>query len=352
MTQNSLSIKSSRRNLLKLIGVSASSPWWRSLRKSSLLNEGPVVVSTWDSGSIANGAAWPLLDRGDHALNAVEAAGIAIEDVRSCCVGLGGNPDRDGHVTLDACIMDEKANIGSVAFLQRIKHPVSVARKVMEETPHVMLVGEGAQQFAVSQGFTLEDGKLSPEASQAYQKWLQKSEYKPVINIERQQKSKGGKGPHVPAKLDDGNFNHDTMGTIALDRNGNLSGMCTTSGMAFKMHGRVGDSPIIGAGLFVDNEIGAVVCTGQGEEVIRVAGAHLVVEYMRDGLSPMLACRKAVERIVKRDTARAREFQVAFIALSKEGEVGSFAVQPGFNYVVSSLKFSQGNLFDGDSYFS
>ena len=351
MIRNILSSTPSRRNLLKLMGMSASLSWWRTLSNSSHRSEGPIVVSTWDSGTVANGAAWPLLDRGDSALNAVEAAGIAIEDVQSCCVGLGGNPDRDGHVTLDACIMDEKANIGSVAFLQRIKHPVSVARKVMEETPHVMLVGEGAQQFAVSQGFTLEDDELSPEANQAYQKWLQKSEYKPVINIERQQKSKGRKGPNVPAKLDDGSFNHDTMGTIALDTNGHLSGMCTTSGMAFKMHGRVGDSPIIGAGLFVDNEIGAVVCTGQGEEVIRVAGAHLVVQYMRDGLSPSLACRKAVERIVKRDTARARDFQVAFIALSKEGEVGSFAVQSGFNYVVTSLEFPEGKLFDGESYF-
>ncbi len=139
----------------------------------------PVVVSTWDSGAIANGAAWPVLQRGGRALDAVEAAGIAIENDVNCCVGLGGNPDRDGFVTLDACIMDEKANCGSVAFLERIKHPVSVARKVMENSPHVMLVGVGAQQFALANGFTLESGTLSASAEKTYRQWLKKSEYQP-----------------------------------------------------------------------------------------------------------------------------------------------------------------------------
>ncbi len=309
----------------------------------------PVVVSTWDSGTIANETAWSALTAGEKALDAVEKAGIAIEDVVSCCVGLGGNPDRDGFVTLDACIMDEEANIGSVAFLERIKHPVSVARKVMEETPHVMLVGIGAQNFAIQQGFPLESGELSPAARKTYEKWLEKSEYNPRINIERTQgKSKGG--PFAPSRLPDGSFNHDTMGTIALDQSGNLSGMCTTSGMGFKMRGRVGDSPIIGAGLFVDNEVGAVVCTGQGEEVIRVAGAHLVVEFMRDGLSPKEACMKGIERIVTRDTERAKDFQVGFIALSPTGEYGAFAVQKGFNYTISEPD-QQGIVLDSESYF-
>ena len=309
----------------------------------------PLIVSTWDSGQIANGAAWPVLKRGGTALDAVEQAGIAIENEINCCVGVGANPDRDGYVTLDSCIMDEKANCGSVAFLERIKHPVSVARRVMEETPHVMLVGEGAQQFAIQQGFPLEPQELSPTAKQAYQEWLKEAKYEPVINVENQPTSKDT-GPAAPTKLKDGAFNHDTMGTIALDAHNNVSGMCTTSGMGFKMRGRVGDSPIIGAGLFVDNEVGAATATGQGEEVIRTCGTFLVVELMRGGLSPAQACRKAVERIVQRDPERAKQFQVGFIAINKAGEFGAFAVQPGFNYTVSHAD-EQGKIIKCESYF-
>lgn len=336
----------SRRSFLQWSGLSvlatACSTEPQTVRK-------PVVISTWDSGKTANSAAWPVLTQGGKALDAVEQAGIAIEDELSCCVGLGGNPDRDGFVTLDACIMDDEANIGSVAFLERIKHPVSVARKVMETTPHVMLVGAGALQFALANGFTLEDGKLSEDAEKAYQKWLEKAEYKPVINIENQ-KPANETGPAAPAKLENGAFNHDTMGTLALDLHGNLSGMCTTSGMGFKMRGRVGDSPIIGAGLFVDNEVGAVTCSGQGEEVIRVAGSHLVVEFMRNGDSPYQACKRAVERIVKRNETRAREFQVGFIAVNKNGEIGAYAVQPGFNYTLT-IEGEENTVLNADSYF-
>ncbi|MEZ0484916.1 isoaspartyl peptidase/L-asparaginase family protein [Fibrella aquatica] len=312
----------------------------------------PVVVSTWDSGTISNKAAWPVLQRGGRALDAVEAAGIAIENDINCCVGLGGNPDRDGFVTLDACIMDEKSNCGSVAFLERIKHPVSVARKVMENSPHVMLVGVGAQQFALANGFTLESGTLSADAEKTYREWLKKSEYKPVINIENQKPVRGtkGHGPFAPSFFDDGTPNHDTMGTIALDAAGNLSGMCTTSGMAFKLRGRLGDSPLIGAGLFVDGEIGAVTCSGQGEEVIRMAGSHTVVELMRQGLSPAEACKQAVERIIKRDLEKAKTFQVGFIALNKAGEVGAYAVQPGFSYTLTNAE-KDGVLVKSPSYF-
>ena len=312
----------------------------------------PVVVSTWDSGAIANGAAWPVLQRGGRALDAVEAAGIAIENDVNCCVGLGGNPDRDGFVTLDACIMDEKANCGSVAFLERIKHPVSVARKVMENSPHVMLVGAGAQQFALANGFALESATLSPSAEKTYREWLKKSEYQPVINIENQKRvrSPKGHGPFAPSFFDDGTPNHDTMGTVALDASGNLSGMCTTSGMAFKLRGRLGDSPLIGAGLFVDNEVGAVTCSGQGEEVIRMAGSHTVIELMRQGLSPAEACKQAVERIIKRDKEQAKTFQVGFIALSRTGEVGAYAVQSGFSYTLSNAE-KNGVLIQSPSYF-
>ena len=312
----------------------------------------PVVISTWDSGQISNAAAWPVLEKGGKALDAVEQAAIAIENDVNCCVGLGGNPDRDGFVTLDACIMDEKANCGSVAFLERIKHPISVARKLMETTPHVFLAGVGAQQFALANGFKLEPAKLSPDADKSYKEWLKKGEYKPVINIEHQQsKGQKGHGPFAPARLEDGSFNHDTMGTIALDSNGDLSGMCTTSGMGFKMRGRVGDSPIIGAGLFVDNEIGAATSSGQGEEVIRVCGTHLVVEFMRSGLSPEEACKKAIERIVKPNPERAKTFQVGFLAINKQGEVGAYSVQKGFNYTVTEAG-GKGTVINAKSYFS
>jgi N4-(beta-N-acetylglucosaminyl)-L-asparaginase len=222
--------------------------------------------------------------------------------------------------------MDEAGNCGSVAFLQHIVHPVSVARLVMEKTPHVMLVGDGALQFALDNGFEKKK-LLTKESEKAWKEWLKKAEYKPVVNIE----------------------NHDTIGIVALDQNGNLSGACTTSGMAYKMHGRVGDSPIIGAGLYVDNEVGAATATGVGEEVIRIVGCHLVVELMRQGMSPGDACRQAVERILKKNPEKAREIQVGFLALNKNGEYGAWCLQKGFNYAVHD---NTGNrLLDSQSHF-
>jgi N4-(beta-N-acetylglucosaminyl)-L-asparaginase len=290
----------------------------------------PIVLATWDSGMPVNEAAWRVLSQGGRAIDAIEKGANYIESTIDCCVGLGGYPDRDGIVTLDACIMDEKANCGSVAGLERIKHPISVARKVMEKTPHIILVGAGAQQFALENGFPLESGKLSDSAQAAYTQWLEKSEYKPVINIERKDKH----GPFAPAFFEDGRPNHDTMGIVAMDSQGDLSGGVTTSGMAFKVHGRVGDTPIIGAGLFVDNEIGAATSSGVGEEVIRICGTHVVVEYMRQGYSPEVACKKACERIVRRDREKAKTLQVGFLAMNKRGDYGAYAIQSGFVYSV------------------
>ena len=298
------------------------------------VNAKPVVISTWDSGMAVNAAAWKVLSAGGRSLDAVEAGAIQIEDEINCCVGLGGYPDRDGVVTLDSCIMDEHANCGAVAGLERIKHPVSVARKVMELTPHVILVGAGAQQFALENGFQLEAATLSEEAKKAYAEWLKTSEYNPVINIENRKTN----GPFAPAFFEDGTPNHDTMGLVAMDAKGNLSGAVTTSGMAFKLHGRVGDSPIIGAGLFVDNEVGAATSSGTGEEVIRICGTHLVVEYMRQGYSPEKACKKAVERIVNRDRKKASSLQVGFLAMNKKGEYGAYAIQKGFVFSVKNEK--------------
>ncbi len=285
----------------------------------------PIVLSTWNFGLKANEVAWDVLSKNGKSIDAVENGVKLVEaDPSERSVGYGGRPDRDGFVTLDACIMDHDQNIGSVACLQHIMHPISVARAVMEKTPHVMLVGEGALQFALKQGFKKEN-LLTAESEKEWKEWLKTSNYKPIVNIE----------------------NHDTIGMIALDIHGNLSGACTTSGMAFKMHGRVGDSPIIGAGLFVDNEIGAATATGHGEEIIRIAGCHLVVELMRQGRTPEEACREAVERVFKKQQKRASEIQVGFIALNKAGQYGSYCLQKGFSYAVHN---NSGNrLIEADS---
>ncbi len=292
---------------------------------------GPLVVSTWDAGLAANKGAWAVLSAKGSALDAVEKGVMVTEASINCCVGLGANPDRDGFVTLDASIMDHRFQCGSVAFLERIKHPISVARRVMEKTPHVMLVGSGAQQFAVAEGFPLEPQKLSADAEKAYKEWLKNSRYEPAINRETR-----GHGPFAPDQLPGGEWNHDTIGMLAMDAQGNLSGSCTTSGMGFKMRGRVGDSPIIGAGLYVDNEVGACTSTGQGEDVIRVAGSHSVVEAMRQGYGPEAACRRIIERIVRIKGADAKKIQVAFLAVSRNGTVGSFAIHPGFSYALKT----------------
>lgn len=287
----------------------------------------PVVISTWNFGIGANAEAWKILSTGGRSLDAVEAGARVPEgDPKESSVGLGGLPDRDGRVTLDACIMDEFSNCGAVACLEHIVHPISVARQVMEKTPHVFLVGEGALQFALANGFKKEN-LLTADSEKAWKEWLKTAQYKPVANIE----------------------NHDTIGIVALDGKENLSGACTTSGMAYKMHGRVGDSPIIGAALFVDNEIGAATSTGVGEEVIRIVGSHLVVELMRQGNSPQEACEKAVARIVKNQPKKSKEIQVGFLALNKNGEYGAFALQKGFTYAVHD---AEGNkLRDSKSYY-
>jgi len=316
-----------RRDFLKLTALGAGMlPITESIAQGQVAGK-PIVISTWNFGLQANVEAWKVLSRQGRALDAVEAGAKVPEgDPKETSVGLGGLPDRDGRVTLDACIMDEHGNCGSVAFLEHIVHPISVARMVMEKTPHVMLAGDGALKFALANGFKKEK-LLTPESEKAWKEWLKTAKYKPVANIE----------------------NHDTIGIVALDAQGNLSGACTTSGMAYKMHGRIGDSPIIGAGLYVDNEIGAATSTGVGEEVIRIVGCHLVVELMRQGNSPEDACRLAVERIIKKNPSRAKEVQVGFLALNKQGAYGAYCLQKGFNFAVHD---SSGNrLIDSKSNF-
>ena len=270
----------------------------------------PMVISTWKHGMPANVAAMAVLQSGGKAIDAVEA-GVKIPeaDPESMSVGLGGLPDREGKVTLDACIMDETGNCGSVSFLQHIKHPISVARKVMDETPHVMLSGEGALQFALKQGFPKED-LLTEKAEKRWKEWLKESEYKPIINVE----------------------NHDTIGLLALDKKGDISGACTTSGLSWKMHGRVGDSPVIGAGMYVDNDVGGCCATGVGEAVLKTLGSFLIVELMRQGASPQEACEEGIARIVKNQNYK--DMQIGYLAINKEGEHGAYAVHPWFNYAL------------------
>ena len=299
-------------------------------RPAAVAVGGPIVISTWDFGKAANAAAWEVLKSGGRALDAVEA-GVKVPeaDPENQSVGYGGLPDREGKVTLDACIMDEKYNCGSVMCLQHILHPISVARLVMEKSPHVILTGEGALQFALANGFKKEN-LLTKESEKAWRQWLKSSKYEPVINIENQL------APQQKADMPGGANNHDTIGMVALDSSGNLSGACTTSGMAYKMHGRVGDSPVIGAGLYVDNEVGGATATGVGEEVIRIVGSHLIVELMRQGLTPEAACLEAVQRIIKRNPAKAKTLQVGFLAINKKGEFGAYCLQQGFTYAVRS----------------
>ncbi|WP_406683799.1 N(4)-(beta-N-acetylglucosaminyl)-L-asparaginase [Seonamhaeicola sp. MEBiC1930] len=274
----------------------------------------PLIISTWNHGLAANEETWRQLQTGVNPLDAIVAGvGIPEADPKVRSVGYGGLPDREGKVTLDACIMDSNSDCGSVSFLQGIKHPIAVAKKVLDNTPHVMMVGEGAKQFALSEGFK-EENLLTDESEKAWKNWLEKSKYQPVINIE----------------------NHDTISMLVIDAEGNLTGGCTTSGAAWKMHGRVGDSPIIGAGLFLDNDVGAAAATGLGEAVIRTAGSAMVVELMRQGKSPTEACKEIVERIYKKHSNHKdlTYLQVGFIAINKQGEYGGYSLRPGFNYAV------------------
>jgi len=308
-----------RRDFLKTsaIGITAPSILMSDDEIRPNMND-PLILSTWEHGLPANDVAWKVLQNGGSAMDAAEAgAKVPEADPTSTSVGFGGLPDEQGNVTLDACVMDSDGNAGSVAFLQNIKHPVSVARKVMEETKHVMLVGEGARQFAVSHGFE-EIDLLTDESKMAWEKWKKK----------RREMT-----PHET---------HDTISVLVQDKNGDLAGTCTTSGWAYKLHGRVGDSPIIGAGLFVDNEIGCAAATGLGEEVIKTTGSFLVVELMRQGSNPTAACEEALNRVIKKHNGNL-DFQIAYIAIRKDGNIGSACIKDGFEYAL--LQKGKNNLY-------
>lgn len=289
------------------------------------INSLPVIVSTWQHGLAANAMAWNVLQKGESIVAAVEKGVMVSEaDPSVSSVGYGGLPDASGKVTLDACIMGPDGNAGAVACLEDILHPVAVARLVMEKTPHLMLTGNGAQQFALQNGFK-KTSLLTKEAKEAYKKWKRSgARYAPHANWE----------------------NHDTIGLIAIDSQAQLAGACTTSGMAFKHHGRVGDSPIIGAGLFVDNAVGAATATGEGEAVMKTLGSFLVVELMRNGASPQQACEEAIKRIASSKMMHS-SMQIGYIALNKAGEIGAYALRSGFQYAVYSN--NKNKLYDAES---
>lgn len=274
----------------------------------------PLVLSTWNHGVAANAGAWDVLSKGGNSLDAVMQGVMVTEGDRSNrSVGISGMPDRTGHVTLDACIMDWEGRSGAVAYVEGYEHPIQIARQVMEQTPHAMLVGKGAEAFAAKLGMPLMKTPI-PEVEKEYKEWIKSNPeliVKPIINHE----------------------NHDTIGMLAMDSNGHISGSCTTSGWAYKMAGRVGDSPIIGAGLFIDQEVGGAVATGLGEAIIRIAGSHTVVECMRHGYTPEEACREAVNRIIKKNKDLTG-LQCGFIAMNNKGEYGYYSVYNGFNVAV------------------
>ncbi len=284
----------------------------------------PIAICTWNFAN-ASAKAGELLASGESAMDAV-IAGVAVEEenIGNTTVGIGATPDREGNVTLDACVMNPKGDCGAVLAVQNIVNVAALARKVMEETPHVILAGEGAEEFGYEQGFPKQN-LLTEERKQAWQEWLKTSDYVPEINIE----------------------NHDTIGMLAIDKEGDIAGACTTSGLGYKMKGRVGDSPIIGSGLFIDNEVGGAVATGMGEEVLKTVGSFLIVELMRNGMSPQMACEEAISRIIKKGD-RYKDFQIAYIALNKKGETGSFCIHKGF----SMMKWHDGqnDTFESDAF--
>ncbi|WP_299901109.1 isoaspartyl peptidase/L-asparaginase family protein [uncultured Aquimarina sp.] len=274
----------------------------------------PIAVCTWRFTK-ANAKAGEALASGKPALDAViEGVAVEEENLKNTTVGKGGAPDREGNVTLDACVMNPEGDYGAVLCVENITNVAALARKVMEDTPHVMLASEGAEEFGYQSGFTKEN-LLTEESKKAWEEWRKTSKYKPIINIE----------------------NHDTIGMLAIDNNGDIAGACTTSGLSYKMKGRVGDSPIIGSGLFIDNKIGGAVATGMGEEVLKTVGSFLIVELMRNGMSPQKACEEAIRRIVTKND-KYKDFQVAYVAINKAGEIGHYCIHEGF----SIMKYQDG----------
>ncbi|MCP3906103.1 MAG: glycosylasparaginase [Planctomycetes bacterium] len=293
----------------------------------------PKLVSTWSFAERPCAEAWPALRDGGSGLDAVEAVCRAVEDDPGVdSVGFGGLPDRDGAVTLDGCVMLDPCRCGSVCAVERHPYPVSLARLVMERTPHVMLAGPGADRFADEQGLA-EAALCSEEARAKWLRWKQRphdvDQSRDAGYVPRRPVDSGTGGVLYP----DGS-GHDTVCALSLDRSGTLAGACSTSGTPYKTPGRVGDAPIIGHGLYVDPEAGAATATGTGELVMGLCSSFHVVEQMRCGASPRDAVLTALRRI--RDAFDLRPVhQVAIIAMTPGGERFAAALRPGYKSVVS-----------------
>jgi N4-(beta-N-acetylglucosaminyl)-L-asparaginase len=303
--------------LLGIDGLSAAEETQSQPKFGVIPGEMPLVISTWSFGEAANEEALKVLLAGGSRLDAVEQ-GIHVtetDDQGHHSVGLGGKPNAAGVVQLDACIMDGPGHrAGSVAALEGIRHPISVARRVMEKTKHVMLAGEGARLFALEQG--LESVEI--ESHEIYEKWRKERE-KPA-----------------QSKPD----NHDTIAMLVLAADGTIAGGCSTSGLAGKLPGRVGDSPIIGSGLYVDSEVGAAGATGVGENVMRYCGSFMIVEHMRQGMNPTEACQEAIRRIARMDP-KGFDLSINFIALDKHGRFGAAGTDKSFQFAVATRTSSK-----------
>nr|WP_200940842.1 N(4)-(beta-N-acetylglucosaminyl)-L-asparaginase [Sphingomonas sp. Leaf339] len=313
-----------RRSFLAVAGLMGGLLPLTAAAKARSAGDRATILSTWDFGAAANNAAFARLRAGGSLIDAVEAGAMVPEaDPTNHSVGYSGYPDRDGHVTLDAVIMDDAGGVGAVAALEDTIHAISVARRVMEWTPHTMLVGAGATRFARDQGFP-RTNLLTPEAEQAWRDWLKTAKYQPRANSE-----------NTDYRTPGGALDHDTIGILARDAGGRMAGACTTSGMAFKMAGRVGDSPQVGAGLYVEAGVGAATSTGLGEEVTRVSGTARVVASMRAGRTPQQACEEVVRHIARLRGDAIKGVQVGFLALDPRGAIGAFCLLPGFTYAVT-----------------
>ena len=304
-----------RRTVLKLFPAAVIFP--TVLTSSSMLygcatkernNIDSIFISTWNNNN-ANNEAAKAAENGKNVIDSIVKGISYVEsDIEDMSVGKGGRPDRDGDVTLDSCIMNHEGEAGGVCFMQNIEHPIQVAKEVMYNTPHVLLAGEGAMNFAVSKGHK-KVNLLTEKSIAAYNEWAKEKEYKPIPNIEQ----------------------HDTIGMLGLHES-KLGGGCSTSGLAYKLKGRVGDSPIIGAGLFVDGEVGGCTTTGMGEIMMKNLSSFLVVEFMRGGDSPQDACEKAIKRITSKMKGDKMSQQVGLLAIDVNGDTGGYSVLPGFTY--------------------
>ena len=280
----------------------------------------PLIVSTWPFGKKANERALEVYLDSGSGLNAIEKGiNLIEEDKGNASVGIGGIPNADGVVQLDACIMNGPTHgAGSVAGIEDILHPISVARMVMERTPHVMLVGAGARAFALENGMEAVD--LMTEArTLAWEKWKAEQAAQPPVSED----------------------NHDTIAMVLLDENGDLFGGCSTSGWGYKVPGRVGDSPIIGSGLYVDNAVGAAGATGLGENVMRFCSSFLIVEFMRQGATPQEACEMGIQRVASMVDTPMEDLAINFIAIDKKGNVGAAGTGQGFDFSVTQPGLSE-----------